>query len=70
MGDEEVRCPECGSNQFTTIKKDISGKKSVGESIISGTVAALLGMMGLLVGTIGGNKIKFTCLKCGHVFRL
>jgi len=70
MAEDEVRCPKCGSNELTTIKKEISEKKSPGEIIISGVVAVLLGIGGLLTGSIGGKEIIFTCTKCGHQFHL
>jgi len=52
--DEPVRCPKCGSSQVTANKKGFGlGKAAVG---------------GLLLGPVGGSKIKITCLKCGHIF--
>lgn len=69
MINEEVKCPNCGSNQLTTIKKDVEGKKQVAEAIISGAVAVLTGFIGLLVGTLGSRKITFTCRECGHQFQ-
>lgn len=58
---EDIKCPKCGSTQLTADKKGFSGKKAVAG-------AALTGGIGLLAGTIGSNKIKITCLKCGHQF--
>lgn len=57
----EVLCPKCGSNQITAHKKGFSGKKAVAGAVLTGGV-------GLLAGTIGSNKIKITCLACGHTF--
>jgi len=50
----EIKCPKCGSTQITANKKGYS----VGQAVAGG----------LLVGAIGSNKIKITCLKCGNVF--
>src|SRR5258708_1376521 len=58
---EEIKCPKCGSNQLSANKKGFSGTKAVGGVILTGGI-------GLLAGTIGSNKIKITCLACGHQF--
>ncbi len=58
----EILCPKCGSNQITANKKGFSGKKAVVGAVITGGI-------GLLAGTIGSNKVKITCLSCGHVFK-
>jgi predicted nucleic-acid-binding Zn-ribbon protein len=56
---EQICCPKCGSNQFTTNKKGFSGKKALVGAMLTGGV-------GLLAGTIGSNKLINTCLKCGN----
>ncbi|MBK9505833.1 MAG: hypothetical protein WBP31_06465 [Chitinophagales bacterium] len=58
----EVLCPKCGSDQITANKKGFSGKKAVVGGLLTGGV-------GLLAGTIGSNKVKITCLGCGHEFK-
>lgn len=58
----KVKCPRCGSSQISANKKGFSGKQAVAG-------AALTGGIGLLAGTIGSNKVKITCLKCGHLFK-
>jgi predicted nucleic-acid-binding Zn-ribbon protein len=58
----EIKCPKCGSNQFVAGKKGFSGKKAVAGAVLTGGI-------GLLAGTIGSNKIKITCLNCGHVYQ-
>lgn len=58
----EVLCPKCGSDQVTANKKGFSGKKAVAGAILTGGV-------GLLAGTLGSNKVKITCLSCGHEFK-
>lgn len=58
----EVLCPKCGSDQITANKKGFSGKKAVVGGLLTGGV-------GLLAGTIGSNKVKITCLACGHEFK-
>jgi hypothetical protein len=59
---DEIKCPKCGSTQLTTDKKGFSGKKAVAGAVLTGGI-------GLLAGTIGSNKIKITCLKCGTQFK-
>jgi len=59
--EDQVKCPKCGSTQISADKKGFSGVKAVAG-------AAVTGGIGLLAGTIGSNKVKITCLKCGHVF--
>jgi len=59
--EDQVKCPKCGSTQISADKKGFSGTKAVAG-------AALTGGIGLLAGTIGSNKVKMTCLRCGHVF--
>lgn len=58
---ENIKCPKCGSEQITANKKGFSGKNAVAGALVTGGI-------GLLAGTIGSNKVKITCLKCGHVF--
>lgn len=58
----QVLCPKCGSDQITANKKGFSGKKAVAGAVLTGGV-------GLLAGTIGSNKVKITCLSCGHEFK-
>jgi hypothetical protein len=58
----EIKCPKCGSNQVTANKKGFSGRKAVAGAVLTGGI-------GLLAGTIGSNKIKITCLSCGHQFK-
>ena len=56
-----ILCPKCGSNQLSANKKGFSGKKAVAGAVLTGGI-------GLLAGTIGSNKVKITCLACGHQF--
>lgn len=48
-------CPRCGSTSLSANKK--------GYSFVKGVLLSPLG------GTIGMNKIKITCLNCGHKFK-
>lgn len=57
--DEKLYCPYCGSSNLTTNTKGFG----VGKAL---TGAVLTGGIGLLAGFIGSNKVKITCLKCGH----
>lgn len=62
MSNDEIKCPECGSNQITASKKGFGlGKAAAG--------GLLLGPVGLLGGAIGSGKVKITCLKCGHEWK-
>lgn len=56
---EEIKCPRCGSHQISVNQK--------GYGIAKGAIGTvLLGPVGLVAGGIGKNKIKITCLNCGH----
>lgn len=59
---EEISCPKCGSRQITSAKRGFG----VGKAALGGFI---LGIIGLLSGFIGSNKIKLVCLKCGHEWR-
>jgi len=48
-------CPKCGSTSLSVNKK--------GYSFVKGVLITPLG------GTIGMNKLKVTCLNCGHTFK-
>lgn len=48
-------CPKCGSTSLSVNKK--------GYSFVKGVLISPLG------GTIGMNKLKVTCLNCGHTFK-
>lgn len=54
-------CPKCSSDQITAQKKGFSGKKAVAGAVLTGGI-------GILAGTLGSNKVKITCLACGHQF--
>lgn len=56
---DEIRCPKCGSTQLTANKKGFG----LGKALIGGVI---FGGVGLLGGFLGSNKIKITCLNCGH----
>lgn len=57
----QARCPRCGSTSLSGNKKGYGvGKAAVG--------VFLAGPIGLVAGGIGSNKVKVTCLKCGHKF--
>ena len=57
--DEKLYCPYCGSSNLTANTKGFG----VGKAL---TGAMLTGGIGLLAGFVGSNKVKITCLKCGH----
>lgn len=57
-----VSCPLCKSEQVIAGKQGFGvGKAAAG--------AVLTGGIGLLAGGIGANKIKITCLACGHEWK-
>lgn len=58
----DVHCPLCGSTQLTANKKGFG----LGKAIAGGV---LLGPVGLLSGFLGSNKVRITCLKCGHQWK-
>ena len=56
-------CPKCGSTSLTVSKKGFSvGKAAAGMLVFSHPA-------GGIVGGIGANKLKITCLNCGHTFK-
>lgn len=61
IGCAKIRCPYCMSTNLQTTTKGFSITKAA-------TGAILIGGIGLLAGTIGSNKVKITCLKCGKIF--
>lgn len=57
----EIKCPKCKSTSITANKKGFG----LGKAVVGGV---LTGGVGLLSGFIGSNKIKLTCLSCGHTW--
>ena len=60
--EEIVCCPKCKSSNLYSGKRGFSGKKAVVGGILTGGI-------GVLAGTIGSNKIVYTCIKCGKKFK-
>lgn len=60
--EEVIRCPKCKSSQLYSSKKGFSGKKAVVGGLLTGGI-------GILAGTIGSNKIIYTCISCGKKFK-
>lgn len=52
-------CSKCGSAAITYNKKGFGAGKAVAGAVVTGGV-------GLLAGFIGSNKIRATCVACGH----
>lgn len=59
----EPKCPKCGSRSLSANKKGFGVGKAVAGMILTG------GLAGAAAGGIGANKIRITCLKCGHQFQ-
>jgi hypothetical protein len=58
-GENQVKCPKCGSTSIYADKKGFGGGKAC-------CGALLAGPLGLLCGTYKQNKIIMTCLNCKH----
>lgn len=62
----KVVCKQCGSDQLSSNTKGIA----IGRALIAGGALAGFGLLaagtGLLTGVAGRNKVRITCLKCGH----
>lgn len=58
---EYIFCPKCLSTHVHSEQKGFSGGKALVGAVIAGP-------LGLLAGTIGSKKVKFTCQKCGYNF--
>jgi hypothetical protein len=54
-------CPKCHSTSLSANKKGFG----IGKAVIGN---ALIGPIGLIAGNIGAQKVRVTCLKCGHQF--
>lgn len=54
----EIRCPNCGSDQFMGGQQGFG----LGKAVAGGL---LLGPVGLLSGFIGKGDVTLSCLKCG-----
>lgn len=60
---DEVVCPRCHSACVTANKQGFG----LGKAVVGG---AIFGLGGLLGGFWNSNKIKVTCLKCGHSWKV
>lgn len=58
----EIKCPKCKSKSITANKEGFG----LGKAVVGGV---LTGGVGLLGGFIGSNKIRLTCLNCGHIWK-
>lgn len=59
-----ARCPKCGSTSLTSHKKGYGIGKGIAVTALTGNA------LGLVAGNIGRNKVRVTCMKCGHQFKL
>ena len=58
-----ARCPKCGSTSLSADRQGFGfGKAIIGQS--------LFGRAGGLAGSLGSNKVRVVCLKCGHKWKL
>jgi len=53
-------CPRCGSTSLSVNKKGFSAGQAYAGMLTAG---------GILLGTVGMNKLKVTCLNCGYRFK-
>ncbi|MGI6354494.1 MAG: hypothetical protein GX937_08315 [Lentisphaerae bacterium] len=63
MNRQPQSCPRCGSVHV----QPTSSNYSMPLGCLGGL---LFGWWGLLVGLLGGEKIKLVCLQCGHTWPL
>lgn len=56
-----ARCPVCGCTSLSGDKKGFG----VGKAVVG---AAIVGPIGLIAGNINADKVKVTCMNCGHKF--
>ncbi len=56
---EELRCPQCGSNQLVGQKHGFGLGKAVGGALLFGPV-------GLLGGFLGSRDMMISCMRCGY----
>ncbi len=58
MEETQVRCPQCGSTQFSPVRKNYDmGCGCLG--------LVLFGWIGLLLGLLGGGDVEMVCANCG-----
>lgn len=57
-----AKCPRCGSTSLSGNKKGFG----IGKAVIG---ASTLGPFGLVMGNIGAQKVRVTCLNCGKKFK-
>lgn len=60
--EDMLRCPQCGSTHLHSDRQGASLGKAVAGSL-------LVGPIGLVAALHGANRIRLTCLKCGHNFQ-
>ena len=60
---EPIRCPRCQSTQIAPMKKGFG----FGKAIVAGALTG--GVGGLLVGSMGRNKVELHCMKCRKKFK-
>lgn len=60
--EDKIRCPECNSTQIHVDKKGYDAGGGCCGTII-------FGPLGLLCGQFGANKIRITCISCGHSWK-
>lgn len=58
----KLSCPKCSSPEITAQKQGFVPGKAVAGVVLTGGI-------GLLAGFLGSNKIKVSCLRCGHSWK-
>jgi|WetSurMetagenome_2_1015567.scaffolds.fasta_scaffold295929_2 hypothetical protein len=57
-----VYCPKCHSTSLSIGQKGFGVGNAAAGAFLTGN------LLGLAAGAIGSNKVRITCLKCGHKF--
>jgi hypothetical protein len=57
-----IYCPKCLSTQLSVGQKGFGLGKAAAGAFLTGN------LLGAAFGAVGSNKVRITCLKCGHQF--
>ena len=65
---KQLTCPKCGGSNIFVHKKGFSVGKGCLGFLLLWPIALIAGLMGLLFGAAGANKIKRKCLNCDYTW--